>query len=156
MATKLAKLLSLAPGDLGLFAKAWCLFAYVDWVVSRRSYESWPDWMRVEPPKVKSRLVVAECDVPKAISRIIRLSEAAGRRHLREMNCLRRCLVQRRLLGLEGIPTVLQIGVIRVDGALKAHSWLSSAQVPINDSVDNLSQYTALAENDNRIIDALF
>ena len=68
------------------------------------------------------------------------------------MNCLRRCLVQQRLLSRRNLNTKLHIGVTKKSGELTAHSWLSYQGIVINDSADVVERYTELqAASDSQI-----
>ncbi len=146
--SKVAKLLRTPPADLLLIARAWCLFAYVDWVIGRRDYARWPQWMKIKAGDER-REGEDHRNAGDRTARIIRLSEIAGRHHLKPMNCLRRCLVQRRLLRkLIGVRAELVLGV-KTEGGFGAHSWLTVGDDVINDSLQNLAQYNALAGSGN-------
>ena len=134
---KFARLLRTPPADLLLIARAWCLFYRVDWVIRHRDYARWPQWMKIEPGDAGDQGEVDQRE-REAIARIIRLSEIAGRHHLRPMNCLRRCLVQRRLLKR------LVLGV-KTDAGLAAHSWLCVGDDVVNDSPAVTQGYERLA-----------
>lgn len=141
---KFARLLRTPPADLLLIARAWCLFYRVDWVIRHRDYARWPQWMKIEPGDAGDQGEVDKRE-REAIARIIRLSEVAGRHHVRPMNCLRRCLVQRSLLRERlGVRADLILGV-KNQGGFAAHSWLRADGVVVNDTPQNLAQYDVLS-----------
>ena len=148
--SKVAKLLRTPPADLLLIARAWCLFAYVDWVIGRRDYARWPQWMKIKAGDER-REGEGHRNAGGRTARIIRLSEIAGRHHLKTMNCLRRCLVQRRLLRkLIGVRAELVLGV-KTEGGFGAHSWLRAGGAIINDSPEVTSCYRSLAASEEAL-----
>lgn len=136
------KLRDLSAEERRLLAEAWLLFARVDLSIRTRGYAGWRHWVSDE---IES---CAELERPsdQAIERLIRLSEIAARHHWSSMNCLRRSLVQRRLLARRGLRAELRFGV-RADpqSTLKAHAWLVSGDRLLNDSLGNVSRYRQMA-----------
>jgi hypothetical protein len=146
----LSKLFSLSLRDVLVLVRAWCLFVYVDWVVSRWAYERWPTWMKRELVE-QGGAEVQDCtyeqsDGPSRINalHVVRLSEIAARRHFRPMNCLRRSLVQLRLLQHFGYAVSLVLGVRKSHQSVAAHAWLCDAAGPLNDSLENIEGYERL------------
>lgn len=78
---------------------------------------------------------------------IIKLSEIAGRFHIRKMNCLRRCISQEKMLEKRGFKPCMHIGVRFENEQLKAHAWLTLQGIVINDNEDVATRYSELKAN---------
>ncbi|MDJ0739256.1 MAG: lasso peptide biosynthesis B2 protein [Gammaproteobacteria bacterium] len=127
------------PADLRTLVRAWLQFAWVDLVIRLRPYPAWRHWLDVPPERDRSTADAA------AVARLIALSEVAGRHHWSSMNCLRRCLVQKRLLAACNVAATLQVGVREsADGALEAHAWLTDGARLLNDTPTVVSGYRPL------------
>lgn len=61
---------------------------------------------------------------PLPIARCVELAGLAGRYSLVDATCLKESLVLARLMGRQGVPATLRIGVARANGILTAHAWL--------------------------------
>ena len=81
------------------------------------------------------------------VNAIIKLSEIAGRFHIRKMNCLRRCISQEKMLKKRGFKPCMHIGVRFENQQLKAHAWLTLQGIVINDSADVSTRYSELKAN---------
>jgi hypothetical protein len=144
--------------QLVLVLHIWWLFLKWDLLVSFFNYKYWRLTFEQEPfkqaPQEKITAVQAkphdnhDKSLPH-IQGIIRLSERVGRHHLRNMNCLRRCLCQQQLLATKHYNCQLHIGVKITDNNVQAHSWLSYQGALINDSEETVSQYTELEKSAN-------
>lgn len=86
------------------------------------------------PPDVEARL--------QETTRMVDL--AAGRLPLRPA-CLARSLVLWTLLGTQGIPADLRLGVRAGGAPLDAHAWVEFAGRPLNDTADHVRTYEVLS-----------
>jgi hypothetical protein len=75
---------------------------------------------------------------------LVDLIEKAGRHHFVQINCLRRCMVQKQLLHLYKLNSQLCIGVKKEQGKFAAHCWLVVNNHIINDSFEETKGYTEL------------
>ena len=133
-----------------LLSEIWLVFLKWDLLVSFFNYKYWQ--ITIDKSNIINQ---NDTQLPQVLD-IIRLSEKVGRHHIRNMNCLRRCLCQKQLLEKRQFSCELHIGVKMADGSLKAHSWLSYHNVLINDSTEVVSQYTELeASSNSKIFSAL-
>ena len=137
------KLLGLRGRDVALLAEAWLLLAWVDLVVSLLPYRYWSRWLQKAGPMRVSKSN-SESSREQEVARIIQLSEAAARNHLRPMNCLRRCFVQQGLLRRRKVLSRMHIGVRKTSNGLEAHAWLSSQERVLNDTPDVGHRYAEL------------
>lgn len=143
-----------------MLARAWLLHGYVDFVISRRPYEAWPEWMRITPPLEVSDSSLdgshATDDKTGCVDRIVNLCEIAARRRRKPANCLRRCLVQRVMLVWAcGVQANLCIGAKRDASAIAAHAWLEHQGRLINDHPENIGVYTRLEQQGATQVHAL-
>ncbi len=142
---KLAKLFTFSSAELFVLLEAWWLFLKWDFLISFTHYDNWRNAL--------SKLRDANDDALNTsvafeqVEAIIKLSETAGRFHVTNMNCLRRCIVQGKLLEKRGINTRMHIGVRFEGEQLKAHSWLTLQGKVINDSIDVVTRYSELKAN---------
>ena len=137
------KLFALGWRDLVLLVEAWILLAWVDLLISGLPYKYWSYWLQ-EPVGAVPEPGPVDRHREQNVSRVIQLSEAAARNHLRPMNCLRRCFVQQRLLKRRDVASDLHIGVRKTAGGLEAHAWLSSQGRVLNDTPDVSQRYAQL------------
>jgi hypothetical protein len=161
----LSKLFSLSLRDVLVLVRAWCLFVYVDWVVSRWAYERWPAWMKVDgvaghaPVSAAeygdTETTAAQAEERAVAKRVVQLAEIAGRYNVSQMNCLRRCLVQRALLRRSGIFAKLELGVRKEGQSIAAHSWLTLHQQVLNDSEDVTRRYAQFDSAADRALQQL-
>ncbi|MBC9909737.1 lasso peptide biosynthesis B2 protein [Chitinophaga varians] len=66
--------------------------------------------------------------------------------------CLSQSLVMQCLLGRQGIPSALKIGIQRRDGQFDAHAWLEKEGSLLNDHPAIVSQYLVLPQNNIKTI----
>ena len=70
-----------------------------------------------------------------------------------ELNCMRRSLALKTMLARRHINTELRIGVkFDEHNQLSAHAWLSMDNALLNDSHENIEQYTEITENREKFI----
>lgn len=156
MARRLIRWLSLPREQRWLFIEAWCLFLKWDLLVSVVPYARWRDAVANSFPMEGGQSAGAQEAVSLATIRsLIDISETAARNHLRHMNCLRRCLCQQQLLARRNIPSTLHFGVMREEGKLKAHCWLTHQDALINDASDVVQNYTELEQTPERSIQSM-
>lgn len=105
--------------DLRAFARAWGVLLAVDLASRAVSFA------RLER-RLKPAPAGPSPDEPDeaAVGRLVWSAAAAARHHLYPIRCIPRALTLRWLLGRHGLSTVLKIGVLRQDGALRAHAWV--------------------------------
>lgn len=135
MNKKLTTILGLPPREIALLAAAWSWLLVADLALRLL-------------PLVKTH----RCLAPQAMAgpgsipadRVAFLVAAAARHHLYDMTCLRRSLVLERLLRRCGHPALLQIGVCRQGGELRAHSWVEHEGQPIGDHPDIATAFPPL------------
>jgi len=155
---KLAKVFKLSFAELFILLEAWIVFFKWDLLISFTRYENWRNKMSALPDPLELNCSTAEtkATVPEQVKLIIKLSEIAGRAHIRKMNCLRRCLSQQQMLLKRGLATRMHIGVNIEDEKLKAHAWLTFHGEVINDSNDVTNRYSELkAANQHSILNTL-
>lgn len=86
-------------------------------------------------------------DPTKAAAQVARLHRFVGiaaRKHLYPMTCLRRSLVLRWLLGRQGVPVELKLGVRREASGLEAHAWIEYEGQPVGEA-ESLDRYASLS-----------
>ncbi|HPQ25057.1 MAG TPA: lasso peptide biosynthesis B2 protein [Gammaproteobacteria bacterium] len=133
------KLSALSSSEMAVLAQAWLLFAWVDLNIRYRPYARWRHWLGDE------RRQTGPAVTDDARSRVVQLAEIAARHHWAPMNCLRRSLVQKRLLAGRGVAAALHIGVrVAPSGAVEAHAWLSADGHLLNDTAEHIAGYQAL------------
>ena len=142
----LAKVFKFSIIELFILLEAWFAFFKWDILISFTQYGRWrsevgnlPDVNNLITNKKNQNV-----HTPEQVKLIIKLSEIAGRFHIRKMNCLRRCLSQKQLLAKRGFNTCMHIGVSIEEDKLKAHAWLTLKGQVINDSEDVLNHYSEL------------
>ncbi|MBL0709660.1 MAG: lasso peptide biosynthesis B2 protein [Colwellia sp.] len=149
---KIVKLFQFNFKDLLVLIEAWFVFFKWDLLISNASYKQWRDKI----PDISCYHKQDNATVLKAerlkISTIISITEIAGRHHLRQMNCLRRCLTQKQMLDKRGYLCHLHIGVKIEQGKVKAHSWLTFQGDIINDSHDVTTRYSELQQSDKQAL----
>lgn len=139
MNKKLTTILGLPPREIALLAAAWSWLLVADLA------------LRLLPPAKARR-----CLAPQATTglgsipagRVAFLVAAAARHHLYDMTCLRRALVLERLLRRCGHPAILQIGVCRQGGELRAHSWVEHEGQPVGDRPKIATEFLPLLGSD--------
>lgn len=127
MKKKLTTVLSLPPREIVLLAAAWSWLLVADLA------------LRLLPLAKAHRYLTPEATKglgPLPADRVAFLVATAARHHLYEMTCLRRAFVLERLLRRCGYTAVLQIGVCRQGGELRAHSWVEHEGQPVGDRPD--------------------
>lgn len=139
---KIRRLFNTPWRDLAVIAEAWLIFAWVDIILRYRPFQRWRGWLNTalneQPNQTGNARMLAKT------RRLIRLSEIAARHHWSNMNCLRRSLVQKRLLQRRHIAVSLSIGVCHQGEQFKAHAWLSQQGSILNDTSENIVQYTPM------------
>ncbi|MCB1841971.1 MAG: lasso peptide biosynthesis B2 protein [Halioglobus sp.] len=145
---KLQALAKLSWRDVLLLSEAWLTLAWVDLLIQVLPYHLWRGWLQTDAETSEEPVGLAASGTEAAklsqIERIIRLTETAARHHLRPMNCLRRTLVQRKLLQRRGVEGEVQIGVRKAGAALEAHAWLCWQGRVLNDAEDVGERYARL------------
>lgn len=92
--------------------------------------------------QLKATQIETAYQIQEHISAIVRNSPI-------KFNCMRRCLTLKHILNKQSIYPKFHIGVkLDADKTLSAHSWLSLHGKIINDSEDNLKNYTELTVNE--------
>lgn len=135
----LSRFRAVRPGEVPLLAESWVLFAWLDLSIRFRGYERWRHWLDPAPRPTQPPLADHDID------HLIRLSERIARHHWAPMNCLRRSLVQQRLLASRGVDATLHIGVrAAADKSVEAHAWLSHRGRILNDTPENVAAYQVL------------
>ena len=134
----LHKLLRLSFKQQGVVVLAWLLFIvwhvkikYLPYRWWRKSLTSYAD-------------IQALPDIHLPAMEVVDLIEKAGRHHFVQINCLRRCMVQKQILHLHNINSQLSIGVKKEQGKFAAHCWLVVNNHIINDSPEETNRYVEL------------
>lgn len=119
----------------------WGSFVYWHLLIAYLPFRLWKHHIIDDPDQLT--------DMPMSdVRQLIKLSESVGRHHFIQVNCLRRCMVQKSLLNRVGISTKLIIGVRKSRQNFAAHCWLTYQNQIINDSQDATSEYIALERVD--------
>ena len=161
-----AKVFKFTIAELFVLLEAWFVFLKWDLLISFTQYKHWRSELNslndlsdlndsanksvnksTNQPTSKIKLCSLE-----QIKKIIKLSEIAGRFHIRKMNCLRRCIAQEKMLLKRGYKTRMHIGVRFDEEKLKAHAWLTLQGKVINDTDDVSTRYSELKANNEQII----
>jgi len=151
----LMKVFTFSVTELFVLLEAWFVFLKWDLLISFTQYENWRSGI-TNLTELNDPVKKSDSPTSEQIKRIIQLSEIAGRFHIRKMNCLRRCLVQQKMLAKRGINASMQIGVNIEKDKVKAHAWLTFQGNIINDNEDVLSRYSELKiANEHAILCAL-
>lgn len=144
----LAKLFKFSFKELWILLEAWLTFLKWDLLISFSQYERWRNELSGLHNGNDSTTSAEFSPLPfeqiEQIKKIIKLSEIAGRFHIRKMNCLRRCISQEKMLEKRGFKTRMHIGVRFEEEKLKAHAWLTLQGKVINDSDDVSTRYSEL------------
>lgn len=150
----LTKVFNYTLPELCILLEAWFVFLKWDLLISFSQYERWRSELsslrKVNDSAVREEVSPVVCEQAehekqvKKIKQIIKLSEVAGRFHIRKMNCLRRCISQEKMLEKRGFKTRMHIGVRFEEEKLKAHAWLTLQGKVINDSADVSTRYSEL------------
>ncbi len=74
-----------------------------------------------------------------------RLIQIASRLHFLPMTCLAKSLVLQKMLSKRNIPSLVRIGVQKVQGAMFAHAWVEVDGEPVNEMDDVRQKYMILA-----------
>jgi len=134
--------------ELCILLEAWFVFLKWDLLISFSQYERWRSELsglnKVNDSTTKTEVSPLPFEQFEKIKQIIKLSEIAGRFHIRKMNCLRRCISQEKMLEKRGLKTRMHIGVRFEEKKLKAHAWLTLQGKVINDSDDVSTRYSEL------------
>lgn len=144
MLLSVKKLLKLNIKELWLLTYAWLVFLKWDLLISFIDFKKWRAQISHLALENNNNTLTTNTANLTEIKLIINISEIAGRRHIKKMNCLRRCLTQKQLLNRRGYQCNLHLGVTIEQGNLKAHSWLSFQGLVINDSEDVSTRYSEL------------
>ena len=149
----IAKLFQFTFTELCILVEAWFIFLKWDLLISFTQYKYWRSELNGLNDSASQSLSL-ESSLPaplplekpllKEITALIKLSETAGRFHVRKMNCLRRCLTQQKMLVKRGYKTQMHIGVRFEEQKLKAHAWLTLQGKVINDTDDVSTRYSEL------------
>lgn len=141
----LTKVFNYTLPELCILLEAWFVFLKWDLLISFSQYERWRSELS-GLHKVNDSTARAEASpLPfEQVKQVIKLSEVAGRFHIRKMNCLRRCISQEKMLEKRGFKTRMHIGVRFEEEKLKAHAWLTLQGKVINDSADVSTRYSEL------------
>lgn len=150
----LAKVFKFSFAELCVLLEAWLVFFKWDMLISFTQYENWRSNIGdLSEINVLAKSITKNDATPsEQVKQIIKLSEIAGRFHIRKMNCLRRCLAQKNMLAKRGFNAHMHIGVSIKNNELKAHAWLTLYGKVINDSEDVLSRYSELKVADEHVV----
>lgn len=144
----LTKVFNYTLPELCILLEAWFVFLKWDLLISFSQYERWRSELsslrKVNDSAVREEVSPLPFEQFEKIKQIIKLSEVAGRFHIRKMNCLRRCISQEKMLEKRGFKTRMHIGVRFEEEKLKAHAWLTLQGKVINDSADVSTRYSEL------------
>ncbi|PCI52714.1 MAG: hypothetical protein COB45_11835 [Gammaproteobacteria bacterium] len=144
----LAKVFKFTLAELSVLLEAWFTFLKWDLLISFSQYDHWRSELsrlhNINDSTTIDGVSPLSFEQTEKIKHIIKLSEIAGRFHIRKMNCLRRCISQEKMLKKRGIKTHMHIGVRFEDEKLKAHAWLTLQGKIINDSADISTRYSEL------------
>lgn len=139
---KINKLFKLTWTEFQLLIRAWFSFLFFEALIRFVPYSRWRSLIEFD----KNTAAAHHIQVSKVLQ-LVKVIEISGRYHFVKVNCLRRCLVQKSLLKSRGISTAIHFGVKLEGERLKAHCWLTHANVVINDSPDVSSEYSKLEFN---------
>ena len=92
-------------------------------------------------PGLYSRVTIEE------LNRSLREAQAlelACRYHFIPVRCLHRSVTLHRWIRERGAPSQLRIGVVKVNGQLKAHAWVELQGHPLGDSPESLAEFKVL------------
>lgn len=137
MLKQLSKFWHLPYSHKLIIIKAWYLFIYWNALISVVPYRYWKNTLFKSSHTFSD---IAHSDVVI----IIQLIEKVARHHFVKINCLRRCTVQKHILGKMGYPTELVFGVKKDQDSLEAHCWLTFKNKIINDSLEETNTYVPL------------
>lgn len=117
----LRKWAQLSPQEWRLLVQAWAALhvIYVAlWIMPFETVRAVCQRVRIVPQPVPSREFFVSA------VRLASLVNAASRFSLAKSSCLHEALALSWLMSRQGIPSILQIGVMRSKGDLAAHAWL--------------------------------
>jgi len=126
--------------SIPLFARAWVGLLAVDLSLRVLGYRRTRGLLR-------GRSDSTARDPGRAIARVSRAVDAATRRHVYRMTCLRRSLVMQHELRRAGVETELLLGVRRSGESLEAHAWLEVDGTPVREREDPRAQYEPLGRD---------
>ena len=118
-----------------------------DMTIRHRGFSRWKRHLNDYPLKKAAKL---DEDGAKRLNAHI---ECIVRNFPTELNCMRRSLALKTMLARRHINTELHIGVkFDEQNQLSAHAWLSLDNALLNDSHENIDQYTEITENREKFI----
>jgi hypothetical protein len=126
-------------GRAGLFSDAWVKLCIVTLALRWLGFRGTLRWLPAAPlrPVTRDEIVLARGHAA-VVDRAARIQPLPAR-------CLARSLALHWLLGREGLPSALKIGVAKDAGALVAHAWVELAGVPVNATPAEVAPFVALA-----------
>ncbi|MFC3093318.1 lasso peptide biosynthesis B2 protein [Alteromonas sediminis] len=128
------------------------LYQLIKWDITLRfsAYSAWKPALTSPSGTVSSNAHLATAQyVAKHLALVVRKSPYP-------FNCMRRTLALKTLLNQQGIAPTLHIGVKFDDNKqLAAHAWLSLVGECLNDTADNVAQYSEITDDTQKLIQAL-
>lgn len=142
MINHLGQQLMIKASDARLLAYAWVSLYLIELALRRRGFHDVVQ--RIETSVTPSQDTVTSRNMRRA-QRYARRIEIAARYHLVCPRCLHRSLVLHQWLRGEGLPSQLQIGVVKSGNELKAHAWVTIDGYVVNDRPESIRAFTPLA-----------
>jgi hypothetical protein len=106
-------------------------------------------WMRIDVEPITSTPAHIDHTANDAVS-FARVCEAAGRNGIYDANCLHRSIALYTWLRRRDIPATLRVGVAREDEEFKAHAWIESNGVSLDDSSIRFAPFDTLSPKPQR------
>lgn len=128
--------------DWWTLGQAWLLLGMVDLALRVLPFRLVHKCMSLARRQTRKRDAAAELAATQHMQRLVSL---ASQCHLYPMRCLSQALVLQRLLGRQGIPTELRIGVRKEAGQLCAHAWLEYHGQPLGEPQGIAARFEPLA-----------
>ena len=141
MTNHLGQQLMIKAIDARLLAHAWISLCLIELALRRRGFH---DVVQRIETSVRPQDTVTSRNMRRA-QRYARRIEVAARFHPIFPRCLHRSLVLHQWLRGEGLPSQLQIGVVKSGNQLKAHAWVSVGEYVVNDHPESIRAFTPLA-----------
>jgi len=145
---------------LTLLIKACYQLIKWDFMLRFRPYAHWKAALHTSPQHtpplhISTLKIDNKTDLPTAHT-VARHVACVVRKSPLPFNCMRRTLALKSLLAQQGIYPTVHIGVkFNVQKQLTAHAWLSFAGECLNDTADNVAQYSEITDNTQQLVQTL-
>jgi hypothetical protein len=138
---KLRRFSSLEPGAQGLFLRAMVTLPLVAWSLRWRGFRATQATLQQSLTNASPELDSES--VPKHLALTAHMVNAADRHGLVHPSCLAKSMTLWWLLGRQGIPAQLRIGIRKENEKFQAHAWVEREGTALNEPEEHHHHYAA-------------